>query len=266
MSFVNTIMIFVIIVLIFYIFYLRLNVNIVKKSKIAKKTNGGGEHIPKRIIQVWKTWTNKTPEMFKEYTISLKNMNPEFEYIFFKDREIDNFLLKHYPRYYKTYTKLPLNIQKVDFFRYVAMYHHGGFYFDLDITALEPLDELLEYKAVFPIDEHINKPMCSLKRFNKLCDKDQHFLLGQYGFACQPKDPFVKLLVETIHENIDVYIENYVPNSEDYVYKTTGPDFVTQLYVNYPKKDDIHILEYEKRQYFGKYAKHNFVGTWKNGG
>ena len=82
-EFINIVLFFVIILLIGYIFYLKLNI----KAPIPKISNifHTNNHIPKRIIQVWKTWTNKTPEMFKEYTLSLKNMNPDFEYVFFKE-------------------------------------------------------------------------------------------------------------------------------------------------------------------------------------
>jgi len=33
--------------------------------------------------------------------------------------------------------------------------------------------------------------------------------------------------------------------------------------MEYKNKEDIHILEYPEAQYFGKYAKHNYIGTWK---
>jgi mannosyltransferase OCH1-like enzyme len=221
------------------------------------------KRIPKRIIQLWKTWSSKKPEMFSNYIKTLKDKNPNYEYMFFKDEQIDEFLETNYPQYYETYKKLPLNIQKVDFCRYVILYHYGGFYFDLDITALEPLDELLDNECIFPVDENINKSMCSAKRFNRFCNSNINFLLGQYGFACCPKNKFVKLLVDVIHHNVSRYADSYVANSEDYVYATTGPDFVTSLYMNYADKDNITILHYNKRQYFGKYAKHNYAGTWK---
>jgi len=219
--------------------------------------------IPKRIIQAWKTWSSKKPEMFSLYIESIKNKNPDYEYMFFKDDQIDEFLKTHYPHYYETFQRLPMNIQKMDFFRYVALYHFGGFYFDLDITALEPLDELLKNDCVFPIDEIIHKNMCSTKRFNNFCRNRLEFLLGQYGFGCSQKNKFIKVLVDGIHNNIDSYVKNYVANSEDYVYITTGPDYVTNMYMTYKNNHDITILHYPKRQYFGKYARHTFAGTWK---
>jgi mannosyltransferase OCH1-like enzyme len=236
------------------------NVNTVSVAK----TEDGKNRIPKRIIQVWKTWSEKSPQMFSSYVESIKKVNPGYEYMFFKDNQINLFLEQNYPEYYDTFLKLPLNIQKVDFFRYIAIYHYGGFYFDLDVKALQPLDNLLENRCVFPVDEIITKEMCKLERFKKFCDKDINFLLGQYAFGAAPGDPFIKLVIDKIHMNINSYIHYFIPNSDDYVYKTTGPDFITNVYSGYKNKDDIKILHYDKRQCFGKYATHDYVGTWKD--
>jgi len=228
--------------------------------------------IPKRIIQVWKTIGNHSIEPFEKYIKTMKKMNPTFQHLFFKDDEIDTFLKEKYPKYYETYLKLPVFIQKMDFFRYITMYHYGGFYFDLDVMALKPLDhDLLQHDSVFGIDEYIYKdkrPCCSEPRFADFCSKNQFFLLSQYGFAAKPQNKFIKYIIDNIYDNVDKYIRDYDPSadkdeSDNYVYRTTGPDFVTHCYVNYKHSDRIHILIYPDEQYFGKYAKHYHVGTWK---
>jgi hypothetical protein len=48
------------------------------------------------------------------------------------------------------------------------------------------------------------------------------------------------------------------------VYASTGPDYVMNVYLDYKNKNEIHVLEYPESQYFGKYAKHDHFGTWKN--
>jgi hypothetical protein len=223
----------------------------------------GGNKIPKRIIQVWKTWTKSTPEMFREYRKTIKKHMPDYEYMFFKDEQIDDFFKKYYPKYYDTYLRLPLNIQKMDYFRYLAVYHYGGIYLDMDVNVLKPFDEILDNGCVFPIDEIIYDNECDSDRYKHFCSGSINFLLGQYAFAAEPKNKFVKLLVDTINNNIDIYISSYVANSDSYVFETTGPDTVTKLYMNYPDKDNIKILYYNKRQCFGKFAIHDYAGTWK---
>ena len=89
------------------------------------------ELIPKIIIQTWKT--NVVPQRYIPLIDSVKKNNPDYEYMFFTDENIVDFFKTNYPEYYKTYLNLPIKIQRIDFFRYVAVYHYGGFYLDLDM-------------------------------------------------------------------------------------------------------------------------------------
>jgi hypothetical protein len=236
------------------------------KDRIINNELFDNNTIPKIIIQTWKN--NNIPYRYKNDINSVKKYNKNFEYIFFSDNDIEYFLKNNYPDYYKTFLKLPIFIQKIDFFRYIAIYHYGGFYFDLDIKALYPLDELLNYECIFPVDEIIPKYKCNRDRFTKICNKNFYLLLGQYAFGAKPNNKFIKLLCDIIHNNIDKYLLEYdnSDNSENrnkYVYSTTGPDFVTNVYLDYNDKGSIHILDYPIKQYFGKFAKHNCYGTWK---
>lgn len=245
---------------IFLIFY-TLNKNLYENFN-----NDLSNDIPKIIIQTWKS--NDIPSKYIKDVESIKKYNKDYKYLFFNDIDIDAFIKKNYPIYYDSYLKLPVKIQKIDYFRYIAIYHYGGFYFDLDITCLHSLDDLLKYECVYPVDQNIPKYKCNNIRFKEYCNKDMNFLLGQYAFCAKPKNKFIKLLIDTIHNNIDNYINE---NNKDgmtlqNIYSSTGPDFVTDMYLNYLNyndKKDIHILHYNMSQYFGKYAKHNHYGTWK---
>ena len=221
------------------------------------------ETIPKIIVQ---TGPNKIDPKFAPYMEAMQSQNPDYQYLFFNDDDIDTFFLSNYPEYYTTYQRLPVFIQKIDFFRYLAIYHYGGFYFDLDMKLLKPLDNAIcNHHSIFPVDEYVSESMCKNARYAPICKKGQKFLLGQYAFAAVPKHPFIKLLIDTIHKNIDMYIKQYnmTKTQEVYVYRTTGPDFVTYLYIEYNRKNLVYILENGKRQMFGDYARHDFFGSWK---
>ena len=256
-NFILLFLVFIITILIFY--YL----NNQLKKKYIKTENFQNNTIPKIIIQTWKT--KNIPEKYKNDIQSLKNYNKNYQYIFFSDDDIEYFLKTHYPKYYETYKKLPVKIQKIDFFRYIAVYHYGGFYFELDITALYSLDELLDYECVFPVDSIITPNICNKNRLKKYCSLGMNILLGQYAFGAKPNNNFIKTLIDGIHNNIDNYIKKYEKYGKtlQYVYSSTGPDYVTDIYIDYNKKDEIHILDFDYAQYFGKYAKHNHSGTWK---
>lgn len=232
-------------------------------TKYYEKYENNDEKIPRLIIQTWKS--NDIPSKYINSILSIKRYNPHYKFMFFTDKDIDNFIKKEYPQYYSTYKRLPVIIQKIDFFRYIAVYHYGGFYFDLDMTGLYPLDNILKYECVFPVDSVLTPTKCASIRFKKYCDKGYDYILGQYAFGAKPKHPFIKELIDGINDNIDKYINDFKTNQTlYYVYASTGPDYVMNVYLDYKDKNDIHVLEYPKSQYFGKYAKHDHFGTWKN--
>lgn len=218
--------------------------------------------IEKNIIQTWKS--NDIPTKYDNLINSIKKYNPDYNYMFFTDEDIKVFLKEKYHHYYETYLKLPLKIQRIDFFRYIAVYHYGGFYLDLDVLCLKSFDDLLQYECIFPVDEMISEQMCKNKRYKYFCKNNTKILLGQYAFAAISNNTFIKTLVDNIHNNIDIIVESYKKrNFENYVYMTTGPDYVTKEYIKYKDKQNIHILQNGKRQYFGDYAKHEYFGSWK---
>jgi hypothetical protein len=80
----------------------------------------------------------------------------------------------------------------------------------------------------------------------------------------------MKVLVDKIKQNLNNYIlvANKMKGMDKssihyFVYKTTGPDFVTDCYVRYQNKEQLYILSNGKRQVFGDYATHKYVGLWK---
>jgi len=251
----------IIIVLLILLYSIKYNIKNNNTANLEIQPTSTENKIPKIIIQTWKT--NNVPQRYMSLIESVKINNPDYKYLFFTDENIDEFFKTYYPTYYTTYLNLPVKIQKIDFFRYVAIYHYGGFYLDLDMNVMKPFDSLLDRTCIFPVDEYIDVRLCKHRRYKPYCDQGQTFLLGQYAFAASPKHPFIKLLIDKIHNNINKYIKSVNFASEDYIYKTTGPDFVTDVYMTYNNKKDITILDVGRRQYFGNYAQHNYFGTWK---
>jgi mannosyltransferase OCH1-like enzyme len=223
------------------------------------------EKIPKIIIQTWKN--HNLPEHYYKYIESIHKYNPTYTYLYFTDNDIINFLQNNYPNYYDTYLKLPVMIQKIDFFRYIAIYHYGGIYLDIDIECLKSFDPLLKYNSVFGIDLYINKEECNYSRYTPFCDIQQYFFIGQYAFAAEKHNNFIKILIDNIHNNIENIINEFeqLDNkiNNDYVYRTTGPDYISKLYNEYENKELIKILYTNDIQVFGEYAIHHFNGTWK---
>ncbi|KAI8620374.1 nucleotide-diphospho-sugar transferase [Chytriomyces sp. MP71] len=93
-----------------------------------------GTQIPKLIHQVYKTKdrTRIEPDRLA-YMDTWITMNRGFNYTIWTDKEMMAFVKENYPgRILRAYKKLPMIVQKSDFFRYLLLYKLGGYYADTD--------------------------------------------------------------------------------------------------------------------------------------
>lgn len=210
------------------------------------------------IIQTWKNTV--IPDKYKNCVERVKSLNPKSKYFFFTDIDIDNFIKDKFSQYYTIYKNFPFKIQKIDFFRYLAIYYYGGVYLDLDIYL---------YKTLFNINKNGKNvfPLEYMKNSDKLL-QDQGFkgLIGNYAFYAPKGSSFIKLIIDNIVKNRISKIEfgkNF--NYQQYVLYKTGPVMVTQSYLDYPNKNEIDIIKPDefKFGYFGNYGKHLLMGSWK---
>jgi len=221
------------------------------------------------IIQTWKT--NDVPAHYKHFVERIKTLNPTYNYMFFDDNAIIEFIKNKMPEYYYPFSKLTTKIQQIDFFRYLAVYYYGGLYLDLDIDTTIPIDNFdqLGDKCVFPIE------------IKNVCDKllkDQNFdyLVGNYAFYGAKGHPFIKKLIDNVvQQRIDDrdIFEAQKTCTDDardvYVYYRTGPVLVTQTYIDYlASGENLDVYVIEPRPYkdncFGNYGFHQCYGSWRH--
>jgi len=208
------------------------------------------------IIQTWKT--NEIPEHYRNFVYNLRGTNSENNFMFFTDASIITFIQEHFPEYYQTFLNLKYKIQQIDFFRYLAVYHYGGVYLDLDVNIITNMDDLDKSVCNFPIE---------------IKNEDGSMLLGNYAFYAPKNHPFIKHIIDNIanplisEEEIKFAQENHTDDKEHvYVYYTTGPELVTRAYWSYEDRDSIKLLEPTPYQNdcFGKYGRHCSYGSWKH--
>jgi mannosyltransferase OCH1-like enzyme len=97
---------------------------------------------PKIIHQTWKT-TN-IPKKWKISQKQWKKLHPTWEYRFWTDKDLENFIKDKHPEFLDIWKTYPYQIQKVDAVRYFILNDFGGIYSDLDIVPRLPLDEYVE--------------------------------------------------------------------------------------------------------------------------
>ena len=195
--------------------------------------------IPKIIHHIW-MGSKDIPDINLYCSNSIKQTNPDFEYILWKDETILNFMKDEFPEYNEKFNELPRIIMKIDMLRYFLMYKYGGLYTDMDYLMFKPFDMLNE-KVVIPCnreDENQN-PIC----------------LGNCIFASEPNHPFWKSLMDTLFTIDRRKLEYTIDKNIDGNVLGTGPMFVFAMWKKYSKiNDDICV---SKRNLFHPPTKKN---------
>lgn len=234
--------------------------------------------IPKIIIQTWKT--RQIGGVIGNLIQKLKSNNPDFEYKFFDDNDIIQFIETEYPEYLDTFNNFEYTIQKIDFFRYLAIHHFGGFYFDIDMDINKNISELCKYECIFPKESNLDTDILDFRKHNL------KIVIGNYAFGACPKNSFLKLCIDNIvntrikHSDIpnnnkryETCVQNHIgkmialTSYMDHVLYTTGPVLISQSYIDFIEKEKIKILICDNSSVkypFGNFGYHLAIGTWKN--
>ena len=218
------------------------------------------------IIQTWKN--NNIPNKFKECIRSVFHHNKDFKYLFFTDDDIDIFIKTKMPQYKEKFYSFKTTIQRIDFFRYLAIYYYGGIYLDIDIIIERELDELYKNPDIckFPLEYiHIIEPI--------ITDQNYEHLIGNYAFYAPAGHPFIKKIIDNImntrfnNNDISKAMKSKYYSSKDIeIYCTTGHLMVTQSYIDMENKKSVYLLSSRpfRNERFGMYGKHLCSGLWRN--
>jgi inositol phosphorylceramide mannosyltransferase catalytic subunit len=226
--------------------------------------------IPRRIIQTWKT--RELPLVAQAAAQGIRLLNPTFEYVLFDDSDVSNFIDKTFPQYRDVFEGFPYRIQKFDFFRYLAVYHFGGFYFDLDVFFAKGLEDLRVHGCVFPFEE------LSLHRFLRE-ERAMDWEIGNYAFGAAAGHPFIGAIIDNCvrAQRDPSWAEPMwrpIPRlfrREFYVLDTTGPGLVSRTLAELPAaKSQVTVLfppdvrDSASWHQFGDYGVHLQEGGWRS--
>lgn len=214
------------------------------------------------------------PLISRAAAANVRLLNPDFEYLFFDEMRICNFMNAHFPEYKKVFNSFRFPIQKWDFFRYLAVYHFGGFYFDLDFLLYEPLSDLLTNSCAFTFER------IGISRYLRE-EYDMHWEIGNYAFGAAPGHPFVRAVIENCvkaqahPEWADIMLESipWLFRKNAYVICTTGPGLVSRTYAENPALQSTvnvlfpdNIFDRKNWNQFGTYGVHLMDGSWRKRG
>ncbi|WP_312419068.1 glycosyltransferase [Epilithonimonas sp.] len=160
--------------------------------------------IPKNIFQTFKT--KKLPWITRFYIWRMRKQNPDWNYEFYDDNRILEFIEKEFPsEYLKAYKSLTIGAAKADFFRYAIIFKKGGLYLDIDSYAHTSFDKFIRNDDVSIISNEGNPG-----------------LYCQWALISDKNHPFYRLTMEKMLNNIQTH---RYPHD---VHSTTGPAVYTE--------------------------------------
>jgi mannosyltransferase OCH1-like enzyme len=219
--------------------------------------------IPRKIHQIWfqdntdviinttdsilnyqRIFKSKIPFPLKYNALALISKNPNYSYYIWNKTKIYYFIKLFYPKYLDLYLNLKYMIQKIDFAKYLILYHYGGFYIDLDVLSLKKLDTFFEkFKEpgiyVSKIMQLNSLENFIIKKFYNYCTNN--FFINNGIIISDEKNKFYIDLILEIQKEININ-NDYLFNT--YIFNTTGPSILTNTIYKYKTKyPNIYILD-----------------------
>jgi hypothetical protein len=202
---------------------------------------------------------------------NIRLLNPDYEYLFFDDQGVQTFIDRDFPQYRGVFDSFRFPIQRFDFFRYLAVYRYGGFYFDLDVLLACGLSDLMGCGCVFPFE--------GLTLSQHL--RAQHHMdweIGNFAFGAAPGHPFLKAVIDNCirAQGDPKWVKPMMRGSpglmksEYLILNTTGPGLLTRTLAENPELARMvtvlfpeDVCDTRKWNRFGELGVHLMDGSWR---
>jgi len=211
-----------------------------------------GASIPRVLHQTFPS--RVLPVLIQENVRRLRELHPNWEYRFYDDRDIEEYIRASYgdeilayferidPRY---------GAARADLFRYLLMYREGGVYLDIKSAARGSLDQILRSDDQYVLSYWRGSQFSGWGDYSEL-RKYGGREFQQWHIIAAPGHPFLKSVIETVLLNIDSYNPLTWNVGRKGVMRVTGPVAYTRaigsLRLKYPHRlvngQDELLLEY----------------------
>ena len=202
---------------------------------------------------------------------NIRLLHPDYEYLFFDDDGVEKFIDQEFPQHRPIFDGFRFSIQRYDFFRYLAVYRYGGFYFDTDVLLASSISGLLESGCVFPFE---GLTFSQLLRTRHKMDWE----IGNYAFGAAPGHPSVEAVIENCVRAqkdpawVKPMMRGLPPLSklEFYVLYTTGPGLASRTLAENPEiAKTVRVLfpedvcDFNSWNRFGDLGIHLMGASWR---
>lgn len=206
-------------------------------------------NIDKIYHQIWFQGETEIPQKYEKLYSSCIKVNNNFKRIVWDSNKIINLIKNNYPEYFNFYEKLPLMVQKIDFAKYVILYHYGGIYIDMDVKCLKNINNLLN---MFPNEDFLvsnlllsKMEITAVNGLNKFTRGNKAFVIKNMinnGIIISKKKlDITKKIIDDIVKN---FYFKYNNNFRDiYIFNTTGPIIFTDSIMKYKGSDKVKVID-----------------------
>jgi len=162
--------------------------------------------IPKIIHQT--SGPKELPPLLQESIEELKALNPGWEYRYYNDQAVADFIQQHFPQHYPAYQRInpKYGAARSDLFRYLLLYREGGVYLDIKSTFTRPLDQVLHASDCYLLSHWSNGPGTRHElwgTYEEIANPRGEF--QQCFMACIPQHPFLAAVIAQVTANIENY-------------------------------------------------------------
>lgn len=190
------------------------------RPSLLRKNVSNALQVPKVIHQVWKTLD--VPSSVTPWIRTWFDYNPTFQYMMWTDKTVETFLEKKYPNFLSKFSALNSDIRRADIIRYFILYQFGGLYIDLDMEALQPINDI------------ITNHYCMLSQEPRehaiILHKRTRGLISNALMLCRPKHPFMRFVIKYFTETDVGVLNSLTPEL------STGLFVLDKLYREYITK------------------------------
>lgn len=185
-----------------------------------------GAVIPRIIHQTY--FSRNLPDELKENIERIKGMNPGWEYRYYDDSDIDDFIRTNYGQYvHELFSRInpKYGAARADLFRYLLMYKIGGVYLDIKSSTGRPLNDVLKPADRYLLSVWDNDAGGEHQGWGKHPEL-RHVSGGefqQWHIVAAPGHPFLRVVIANVLRNIEIYNPLFHGTGSFGVLNLTGP-------------------------------------------
>lgn len=188
-------------VLIFILYYFNVTSLVASQSRkylrVLNETNALNR-IPKLIFQ--SVIVHSRSRVLTQPQITFKTRASGYKHVIMSNKEQIDWVAKYYPDIYVKFIQFSYDIQRCDFWKYLILYHHGGFYFDTDVMLLQPIEKW------YSLNETNYQEIDLILGIEGVVDEKKWHRgiswrpaqINNWALAAVPKHPFLKYLIDRI--------------------------------------------------------------------